>query len=220
MLIDEAKNHSMPYLIPDTGFNYKLRHPKKNEEHTKAFLQKGVKDFELPNFDVPYGYRLVKSLKEHEYRMVTISDNSETVYFVKLNFRKDIVLERETCTQIALWRTPRMKHQNAIGNLPRDFFKYLLSKYSIVVTDEAQTQDGKRFWEKMIDWAMVKGYRIYASDGTSDDGEMNCPPLTLISSMTEFYDRWDEFCWRNDKDVHTHRLIVISQNSLLADHSL
>ncbi|KMJ45162.1 phage protein [Xenorhabdus khoisanae] len=217
MLVNQAKNNTMPYLIPDTGFNNKLRHPKKNEEHTKTFLQKGVENFELPNFDVPYGYRLVKSLKEHQYRMITTGEDSETVYAVKLHFRKDIIVGKETCTQIMIWRTPRSEHQHAIGDLPRDFFKNLLSKYNIVVTDEAQTQDGKRFWEKMIDWAITKGYHVYSSDGTSDDCDMDYIPLVVIPSISEFYEKWDEFCWGSDKDVHKHRLIAISRTLLASN---
>lgn len=127
----------MPYLIPDADFNLKLSLLDKNVEHTKSFIEKGVIDFHLPEATIPNGYRFVKALNKDEYRMVTTeSGQPETVYAVKLLFRNDLVLNKETCTQIMVWRTLSFKHQIAASSLPRVFFKHLLNSYSIVVTDE------------------------------------------------------------------------------------
>ncbi|MEX6205036.1 hypothetical protein AB6G29_23740 [Providencia hangzhouensis] len=204
-------NKSMPYVIPDTDadFNTKLKAPEKNIDYTKTFLESGVTDFSLPGFITPHGYRLVKALNKDQYRLIAIGDEPETVYLVELRFRNDIVYGKTTCTQIKVWRTISTKHNPAVKELPRTFFADLLKKHSIVVSDEEQTGDGKRFWESMIDWAMSSGYYVYASDGTQEDR-----PLTKISSMNEFYDKWDRFCWGNNQEIHTHRLAVISFHKL------
>ncbi|QTL41801.1 hypothetical protein HGO23_18765 [Xenorhabdus budapestensis] len=199
----------MPYLIEDVDFNLKLRLSDKNIEQTISFLENGAKDFILPDFVVPYGYRFVKSLKQDQYRMITISDKPETVYAVKLIFRRDIVVDKETCTQIMVWRTFSPEHQEAVSGFPRRFFRFLLENYSIIVTDEEQTGDGKRFWQIMIAWSMSVGYHVYVSDG----GEID-RPLTVVSSMDELIEKWDSFCWGTDADLHRHRLIVISQEIL------
>ncbi|CDH25586.1 hypothetical protein [Xenorhabdus bovienii] len=206
---NKKRNISMPYLIEDVDFNRKLRISEKNVDHTISFLGNGVRDFAFPDFVVPHGYRFVKSLKQDQYRMITKDAKPETVYAVKLIFRKDIVIDKETCTQIMVWRTFSPEHQDAVGGFPRRFFRFLLENYNIIVTDEEQTGDGKRFWQIMIAWAMSVGYYVYVSDG----GEMD-RPLMAVSNMDELLERWDTFCWGGDTDLHRHRLIVISKEAL------
>ncbi|WP_272661391.1 hypothetical protein [Providencia sp. PROV089] len=204
-------NKSMPYVIPDTDadFNTKLKAPEKNIDFTKIFLESGVVDFSLPGFVTPHGYKFVKSINKDQYRLIAVGDKPETVYLVELRFRNDIVYGKKTCTQIKVWRTISARHNTAVKDLPRTFFTDLLTKHSIVVSDEEQTGDGKRFWETMIDWALDSNYHVYVSDGTQEDR-----PLTAIKDMNEFYSKWDAFCWGNDRDVHAHRLAVISEKAL------
>ncbi|WP_340609378.1 hypothetical protein [Xenorhabdus bharatensis] len=205
----EGQSISMPYLIADVDFNRKLRISEKNVEHTVSFLENGAKDFILPDFVTPHGYRFVKSLKQAQYRMITSGDKPETVYAVKLIFRNDIIVDKETCTQIMVWRTFSPEHQDAVSDFPRRFFRFLLDNYRIIVTDEEQTGDGKRFWQIMIAWSISVGYHVYISDG----GEID-RPLTAVTSMDELLDKWDAFCWGIDTDLHRHRLIVISKEVL------
>lgn len=205
-----AKNAPMPYNIPEADFDRKLSVIKNNIEHTGAFMQKGVSDFVLPAYTVPYGYRLVKSLHDDHYRLITDGQDPETVYAVRLIFRNDIVATRQTCTQIMVWRTVQAQHDRAVHGLPQLFFQHFLENYSIVVSDEQQTIEGRRFWERMISWAMsTPGYHVYVSDGTQQDR-----PLTFMTSWDDFYNTWADFCWGDDKDCHTHRLLVISKDRL------
>ncbi|MEA9389383.1 hypothetical protein SJI19_02245 [Acerihabitans sp. TG2] len=200
----------MPYNIPEADFDRKLSVIKKNIEHTGAFVEKGVVDFVLPVYTVPYGYRLVKSIPDDHYRLITDSPVPETVYAVRLVFRDDIIATRRTCTQIMVWRTIHAQHEHAVYGLPQIFFQHFLENYSIVVSDEQQTREGRRFWEKMISWAIsTPGYQVYVSDGTQQDR-----PLTFMTSWDDFYSTWANFCWGDDKDCHTHRLLVISKDIL------
>ncbi|EHL7920559.1 hypothetical protein ACWKBE_002051 [Enterobacter hormaechei] len=202
--------YDMPYIIPEADFDRKLNMSEKNVTHTEGFLAKGVQDFTLPGFTTPYGYRLVKSLRDDHYRLITDSESPETVYAVKLIFREDIVETRKSCTQILVWRTPNVIHDRAVHGLPQDFFRFFLEQFAIVVSDEQQTIDGRRFWERMISWAITTpGYHVYVSDGTEEER-----PLTFMTSWDDFYQTWADFCWGADKDVHTHRLLVISKDQL------
>ncbi|MHB0838771.1 hypothetical protein ACVZCY_14845 [Klebsiella grimontii] len=201
---------AMPYIIPEADFDRKLNMSEKNVTHTEGYIAKGVKDFTLPGFTTPYGYRLVKSIRDDHYRLITDSENPETVYAVKLIFREDIVETRKSCTQILVWRTPNVIHDRAVHGLPQIFFAFFLEHYAIVVSDEQQTLDGRRFWERMISWAITtNGYHVYVSDGTEVDR-----PLTFMTSWDDFYSVWADFCWGNDQDIHTHRLLVISKEKL------
>lgn len=206
----QAKTNTMPYLIPEADFDRKLNMTERNIVHTDEFINRGVVGFDLPGFVLPYGYRLLKSRNSDQYRMVTDTENPETVYLVELLFRDDIVADRKTCTQIMVWKTPNVRHDHAVNGLPRLFFAYFLNSYSIVVSDESQTNAGRRFWERMISWAIeTPGYHVYVSDGSEIDR-----PLKFMTSWDDFYGTWSDFCWGDDKDTHTHRLLVISKDQL------
>lgn len=206
----QATTNTMPYLIPEADFDRKLNMTENNISHTAAFISKGAVDFSLPGFVLPYGYRLLKSRVGDHYRLVTDSESPETVYAVKLVFRNDIVAARKSCTQIMVWRTPNVRHDHAVHGLPQMFFRHFLESYSIVVSDEQQTLDGRRFWERMISWAITTpGYHVYVSDGTQVDR-----PMTFMTSWDDFYGAWVDFCWGSDPDIHQHRLLVISKDKL------
>lgn len=210
ILLTIRNDNSMPRLVPEADFNIKLKMPSKNIDHTRQFFAEGVEDVALDGFILQAGYRLVKSLKKNQYRLMAVGDECETVYLVELIFRNDIVFNLATCTQIKVWRTIALEHNAAVKDLPKLFFANLLQQYNIVVSDEEQTSDGKRFWETMIDWSFKTGYSVYTSDGS----EIN-RPLTPVHDMNDFYDRWDNFCWGHLSDVHRHRLVVISREALL-----
>ncbi|WP_409267831.1 hypothetical protein [Providencia rustigianii] len=206
----DRDNSSMPRQISGAEFNYKLRDPQNNQAHTESFIRDGVVNVDLPGYVIPKGYRLVKSLKKEQYRLLSTDGIPETVYLLELRFRTDIIFGETTCTQIKVWRTVSHLHQTNIGDLPRIFFIHLLDSHSIMVTDEEHTRDGQRFWEIMISWAFHQDYYIYASDGTIEDR-----PLTQIQNEAEFFSQWVNQLWGTDIDVYTHKLVVISKHPLL-----
>lgn len=200
----------MPRKISGAEFNQKLRITASNIENTQCFLTKGVIDFSLQGFDIPEGYRLVKSLRKQQYRLIANGEKPETLYLVELKFRKDIVIGKITCTQIKVWRSTAHQYIKIIKDLPRQFFAYLLNTYCIMVTDEEQTDAGQRFWETMINWAFDKKYYVYASNGEEENRL-----LIPIKDMDDFYLNWMDLYWGKDIDIHTHRLVVISKTSLI-----
>lgn len=206
------RNTGMPYLIPAAGFDDKFSDTitRRNDEDTRYFMDAGVSDFTLPGLSVPPGYRLVRAVKGHQYRLIALSGRAETVYAVKLVLLKNVVAFRESCTQIMVWRTVLPQHDEAVAGLARRFFRYFLSRYAIVVSDSEHTGDGKRFWEVMIAWALAEpDYHVYLSDG-SEEGR----PLKSISSWGEFHAFWAGYAWGSNRDLHPHRLFVISSEQL------
>ena len=204
----------MPELIDDADFTTKLNEMGRNRDHTARFLEKGVQTFTLAGFDVPFGYRLVKSKTEDQYRLITESDSPVTAYAVKLAFYDHIVPGSETCTQVMVWRSNRPEHQRAVSGLAALFFQYLVSHYSVVVSDSQQTHSGRRFWELRIMEALSReDMHVYVSDGTQGDRD-GVIPLSEIHSDREFYEVWNEFSWGRERDIHSLRLLVISRHKL------
>lgn len=205
-------NRGMPVLIPAAGFEKKFGSviSGRNGDDTRYFLAKGVRDFALNGLSLPSGYRLVCSLKEDQYRLIADSKGAETVYAVKRVLMKNILPLRETCTQILVWRSVLPQHESVVSGIAKRFFRFFLSRYAIVVTDSEHTGDGKRFWEVMIAWALAEpGCYVYLSDGSRADR-----PLERIHSLDAFYQHWSGYAWGSDRDVHSHRLFVISREAL------
>lgn len=199
----------MLYCIDDATFRHKLGLHETNVLYTQCYLECGVDDFQLPDWTTPAGYRLVKSKQGEQYRLIN-NESQETVYAVKLIFRTDIVAQHKTCIQVMVWRTVDPRHETAVYGLPKLFFGYFLKSYIIVVTDEQQTLEGQSFWERRIAWALHNHLYVYVSDG----GEMD-RPLYRVEDWDTFYKEWKTFCRGKDVEVHTHRLVVISTESLM-----
>ena len=72
-------------------------------------------------FEIPIGYRLVKSLRKDQYRLITTDKESETAYLVELRFRQDIVYGKNN---VYSNKSLAILYLNidAIRELPRTFF--------------------------------------------------------------------------------------------------
>jgi len=204
----------MPELINDNDFNTKLNEIQRNTMHTAQFLEKGVDDFQLNGYVIPFGYRFVKSRTEHQYRLITISDQPVTAYAIKLEFYDHIVLGFNTCTQVMVWRSIRPEHRRAILDLPAIFFSYLVDHFTIVVSDSQHTELGRRFWEtRIIESLPLPSIHVYVSERT-EDGRDAIITFSEVKSDHDFYEIWREFCWGKIQDVHSLRLFVISKVKL------
>jgi len=197
----------MPELIEDADFNVKLNEIGRNVDHTSKFLEKGVEDITLTGYTVPFGYRLVKAKTENQYRLITDNAHPVTAYAVKLNFYDHIVMNHKTCTQVMVWRTIRAEHRHAIRDLAILFFEHLIQQYTVVVSDSQQTELGRRFWEsRIMESLSAEDRHVYVSDGTEGNRD-GIIPLFEVTTDSEFYSVWREFCWGKEKDVHSHRLL-------------
>ncbi len=193
-----------PRLISDADFNRKLNAPDRNREHTQVFLAKGVEPFSLPGYVPPVGYRLVMSLDGKQCRLLK---DDITAYAVKIVTGKFVVPGKQHCTQVMVWRTFIAEHQAALNGLAKLIFAWLLETYEIVVSDNEQTADGRRFWEYRISEAIADPeYEVMIWDGTKEDDE-----LQRITSEAEFVSKWSPYAWGTDPEIHQHRLLVISK---------
>lgn len=197
----------MNYKEHDINLDKLLRINSANVENTIHFLNEGVNDISINYFEIPIGYRLVKSLRKDQYRLITADKESETAYLVELRLRQDIVYGKTTCTQIKVWRSRIPKHRDANNDFPRSIVHHILNDYHIMITLEDQLGINKRFWDIMISWAFSKKYFISLSNRTK-----GIHSLTTLNCLDELYEKWENYYWSKDHD--THRLLIISQEKL------
>lgn len=206
-------NNVSPLLIDSADFSRKLGLYSKNEEHTVQFLSRGVEDYFLEGFVLPPGFRLVKSLTEDQFRIVTTAtEKPYTAYAVKLIHHNEITHPKKATTQVMVWRTTSSIYDPIVRGFPQMFFKHILDTSNIVVSDSEQTGDGQRFWLRMLDWAFNSKYQLYVADGTEGEDW----PKHRIDNLNDLENYWLEFAWGKDKDVHPHRRLIISKKPLEA----
>ncbi|WP_312081699.1 hypothetical protein [Pantoea septica] len=196
----------MPILIPDTSFNQVLCPETTNRINTQDFIARGRADFVLPDYRLPFGYRLVSCPDEKQYRMVTSEAVPETVYAVRLDETQDLTSPERACIQVMVWRTRQPEHEHAVHGIARRFFRYFLQTYSVIVTDSAQTNAARVMWEGMIAWALRdSGHYVYIYNAAWQDRK-----LEHVRGWDEFCEHWAGFCWGAEPESHLNRRVVIS----------
>jgi hypothetical protein len=212
----------MPQLI-EVGFDMKLTTPSSNKTETTFFLASQPQEFVLPGFVVPAGYRLVT--KHHTSTtdgvMQTIcliymgDDVPEMVYKVKLIVRNEpnAYLPVKNCTQLLVWRQVAGPHSLVLSGFARQVFHFLLRSNNIMITDEQQTSDGKRFWlDRMGEAFSIGEACVYYIDlDELDDGLT--PVVVLIQSFEDLMESYVPKGWGSDEN-HKNRVFVISNQNL------
>lgn len=201
----------MPYLIEEANFSRTLEIGNSNYASTKEILIKGAKEYKLTGLAVTPGYRFVQSRTGEEYRLIyKTAIGWYTLYAVKVELHAGITYPKTAVTQVMVWRAPSVIHKHILDSITQLFFINLLTRVKIVVSDAEQTVHGMRFWKRMLEWAFYTGYYIYLADGTKEEEWSKDP----INSYDELCTIWESFIWGRDKDVHTHRRLIISKNDI------
>lgn len=197
----------MPILIPDTSFNQVLSPETTNKLNTLDFLTRELQAFTLPGFTLPFGYRLLFCPQEKQYRLLTIADDPETVYAVRIEEVEEFTHPQSACVQVMVWRTRQPEHEHAVQGIARRFFCHFLTTHAVIITDSAQTNAAKVMWEGMIAWALkTADHCVYVWDGTRSEDR-----LTRIDDWEQFCHRWSAFCWGNAPASHLQRRVIISK---------
>lgn len=79
-------------------------------------------------------------------------------YFMHYKMLNKKLINTPSITQTALWR---MHLDGATKGLTYEMiFKVLLHKYPAILSDKLQTDDGRDFWIGLMDYALVKSYKV------------------------------------------------------------
>jgi len=197
----------MPKLIPETDFSDQLRRPSTNKAAAKKFLAKCPKPYVLDGVDLPDTYRFVCNKKGKQIRLinrVNIND-PRIVYAVNIQL-SDKKIAQQSCSQVMVWSDP-LEEELTIG-LPKKVFNSLLDEHIIMISDDEQTDDGKRFWERRIVQAIREPHHVYYYDSHQLGSS-----LIDIVSAEEFLDKYEPMGWGKD-DKHKGKMFIISKRKL------
>lgn len=142
---------SAPYLIDPVNFG--LGDYEKNKEKLISLYAK------YPNKEIGIysGSPLIEFTVSNKESYIVLEDEGEIIYFVHLKAEQLKQLHSNSVTQVEVWRRSVTKVDGLASHV---FFDILLHRYSYIVSDSSQSENGKYFWLRMLDRAASKGCRV------------------------------------------------------------
>ena len=208
----------MPQLINEE-FASKLYHPEKNKIETQAFLAKKPQPYIVPDLPLWHGYELlatkIESHAEGKIQTICLIHNGVqgpiTIYKLKLLMRdaSNAYIQEKNCTQLLVWRTFDGGHETILAGFAKTMFNHLLKHYTIIISDEQQTEYGKRFWlYRMGESFLMTNRAVSMIDLNNLDDDMN-PVKTTI------HDSWElsscvQTAWGQSVD-HREKVFMIEE---------
>lgn len=160
--------------------------------------------------NLPEGFELIRvdeRKKDSNFEIALLDHNSKTVaYYNEVTVNPDIVLNTKPVTQVCVWRSSKTRHRRAVTGVAKEIFlNYLLKDYSVVVTDNHQTQAGFTFWQDRIAEALDSELFVYYY-------EQMTGVLNRVADEPAF-EKLLNHVWSYEDDA-IHRLMVISGEEL------
>ncbi|MEJ2765195.1 hypothetical protein VV869_14640 [Photobacterium sp. MCCC 1A19761] len=213
----------------------KLTTPTRNKEETQLFLSQSPYPYEIPGFIEPQGYRLMRSRDKldadgtkftialiyngrdntHYPRLDENYLDSETVYKVTVLSRPspNAYLAIENCSQVLVWRQIAGPHSAATRGLPTLVFNHLLDNHNIVISDDQQTEDGKRFWlDRMGESFTTSNKSIYYVDLNVVFEDSMTPRIAHIATFHDLLEHYVPNGWGNTEEFKD-RLFILSKET-------
>lgn len=190
-----------PQTIKRAKFTEVFNKPSSNKNEAKKFLEKYPIAYSVDDVILPEYFELKSNKAKTKIRLLdrTDKDNPRIVYAVDIKINQQVIAHH-TCSQVLVWASP--SNEDLLIGFPRKIFNHLLKRYAIMITDQEQTPDGKRFWERRIVQAFNDGLLVYFYDTTNQ-------LLIAIKNSDDFFENYEPESWGNDK-VHKNILFIIS----------
>ncbi|MFT4925917.1 MAG: hypothetical protein ACI8WB_002012 [Phenylobacterium sp.] len=216
-------------LLINGDFDMKLQIAKSNRQDAEHFLSGNVQNYCLPNYLVQHGYRLLVSAEKKNFEgleqticlIASGADSSgavynEVAYKIKVLVRDvpNSYLRNKNATQLLVWRSASPKHDRILVGFATMMFKYLLDNHNIMITDEQQTEDGRRFWVRRILEAFEQQDVSVSYIDLNDMGDDLSPRIYMINDDDEFFTDYYGKGWGND-EAHKNRVFVVSKQENL-----
>lgn len=185
-----------PQLL-DGGTDFGMGDKSFNRSQTQKWLKKKVEDFGEDTFGILFR----TGDNQNGYYILYNKETKLTDYFIKYEYKK-ISGAGPFITQVLLWR--RLSATFKDGSITNHvFFDILLKKYNQIASDQQQTEDGKRFWIRMMSIAHRKGHKI----GIAEQGK-----IIYFDPKELSYDDWIEQneldSWGEEESKRMIRFII------------
>lgn len=195
---------SMPELIEDTSFDLDDDASRK-ELFTKLTNKLSVE--RIGSYKGLEFYATGRSSNEGYWFLLNKrgTDLAYVCRFITLG-ASSMQFKAKVVTQIAVWRNYNYAESRAFPAYI--FFRMLLPKYGVVMSDSQQTNDGRKFWQSRMLDALHKGLFVYTFDQNTRD-------LNRLHN-TDDIDDAAPYLWKKDPKFRTRR-VLISQTKLILD---
>jgi hypothetical protein len=132
-------------------------------------------------------------------------DSKKVLYYMQYDTSFSLKLGGSFLWQSLVWRSKSVPQMNT---LPHEiFFNELLPKYKTVATDGQQTEDGQRFWEYQIDFALKNKFNVYYFN-------TNSLILVELNTLLDFEKALLQYDIYGSSSEHKNKLLVISKKEL------
>lgn len=182
-----------------------LNKPSLNKQLAKKFIAKYPEQYSVDNLCLPNGFEL--KAKNNKIRLLDRRDinHPRIAYAVDIKISHERIGQK-SCTQILVWASS--DNEDLLIGFPRKIFNHLLETYTIMITDQEQTPDGKRFWERRIAQAFKDGRLVYFFDKTNSHSN-----LERIKNNDDFLENYETKGWGND-ELYKNSLFIISASEI------
>lgn len=136
---------------------------RKNKKVYKTIAQFTPKAKKVQTFDT--GIELYQIENGNEIEFYGLDPEDELVgYFMRLEIQDAQFIDTSWATQVMVYRHHLTSHKTE-GLAKYIFYKYVLDKFGVAVTDGQQTIDGERFWKQRISEGFANSkLKIYIID--------------------------------------------------------
>lgn len=133
-------------------------------------------------------YDLAKTGDDHRGELCALSKNLEITF--RVEFETQTIPNLGTgVVQVSVWREPSFVH--TIGLPETVLFGYLLPIHKMMISDEVHTDQGQRFWLRMMGLAVERGLEIGMIDLGDGTIRRYAPGPTSVSRWaTELLGGW------------------------------
>jgi hypothetical protein len=188
------KLFEMPFLIAGK-VTWGLEKTDKNKRQKNAILKKNPTVVEANNNGILYS---VPNSKGGYFCFIS-KITGEIEYFMQY---KDEILPilKSSATQIMVWN-----RSSPTGTTTKVFFDYMLKEFNTMVSDDSQTVDGQRFWQRQLIEGIGRGFNIGMLDGST---MKNYDTITDYNTWLQSVDGW------GTTDAHWDRRFFVTKENL------
>ncbi len=169
--------------VEDTGDFFKLVQILNNPVTNRAYCAKCLGDLRLQKKRTSFGMVVYHIPIRNNEGLLFYMSNKQIEYFVRYAESPSLThTEFKSLKQAKIWRASESQPSKDL--LPYVFFNVLMKRFGRMVTDEVQTDGGRRMWNNFVfDEAFARNFRVYWLDVSKEIPEVHEIPNVKVFKM-------------------------------------